>query len=410
MSPETIRKIDYTLGRLACFFLTVIRSVVDFLRGPEASYLPPAKIMFIKLIEQGATVLASSAIYRACEIVGRNNVYFLVFEENKEILSILDLIPEENVISLRKENFIVFFVDLICALRRMWRLKIDAVIDMEFFARASAVIAYLSGARIRVGLHRFTSEAPYRGDLMTHRVQYNPYLHAAQFYRLLVEVLTADPKDVPLLKKEADFAWQRVVRFSPSEKEKLKVWELLCNTAGYTPRGRIVLLNPNASDLLPLRKWPEENFVALGRKLLAHNENLTLVITGAPSEAQAAEAMAQCLGHRRVVSLAGKTSLRELLVLYTLADVLVTNDSGPGHFASLTDIFNIILFGPETPRLFGPIAGRGRVIEAGLACSPCVNVYNHRFSPCRNNVCMKSITVEEVFTTIVAVLKEGEGR
>jgi ADP-heptose:LPS heptosyltransferase len=31
-------------------------------------------------------------------------------------------------------------------------------------------------------------------------------------------------------------------------------------------------------------------------------------------------------------------TLRDLLVLYTLADVLVTNDSGPGHFSSLTPI------------------------------------------------------------------------
>ena len=54
------------------------------------------------------------------------------------------------------------------------RLGIDATVDMEFFARAPAVLAFLTGARRRVGLHRFTTEGPYRGDLLTHRVAAQP--------------------------------------------------------------------------------------------------------------------------------------------------------------------------------------------------------------------------------------------
>ena len=110
------------------------------------------------------------------------------------------------------------------------------------------------------------------------------------------------------------------------------------------------------------------------------------------------------IGSPRATSVAGQTTLRELLTLYTLANVLVTNDSGPGHFASLTPVHAIVLFGPETPRLFGPLAHPGApsttVIWKELACSPCVSVFNHRLSPCRNNVCMQSITVDEVFEAV----------
>jgi ADP-heptose:LPS heptosyltransferase len=97
--------------------------------------------------------------------------------------------------------------------------------------------------------------------------------------------------------------------------------------------------------------------------------------------------------------------LRELLVLYTLADVLVTNDSGPGHFASMTNIHSIVLYGPETPKLFGAISGRFHILYARLACSPCVNVFNHRFSPCKNNLCMQSISVDEVFKMVQKCLR-----
>ena len=81
-------------------------------------------------------------------------------------------------------------------LRSLWkirRLGIDATVDMEFFARAPAVLAFLTGARRRVGLHRYTSEGPYRGDLLTHRVEHNPYLHTAVSYYLLVEALKLSP-------------------------------------------------------------------------------------------------------------------------------------------------------------------------------------------------------------------------
>jgi len=277
------------------------------------------------------------------------------------------------------------------------------------FCPGSAIIAYLTGAATRVGLHRFTSEGPYRGDLMTHRVQYNPYLHTALFYHLLVKAIDTDPHDLPLLKEAISDEEGEFMRFEPRAEERSHVWDLLSKALGHAPSGRLVILNPNASDLLPLRKWPEEHFVALGRKVLEYWEELDVVITGAPAEASASERIARKIGRERVICLAGKTTLRELLVLYTLAHVLVTNDSGPSHFASLTEIFNIVLFGPETPLLYGPLGGRGRVISSDLACSPCVNVFNSSFfALVVTTFCMKMITVEEVFETIKAVLEEGQ--
>jgi hypothetical protein len=93
-----------------------------------------------------------------------------------------------------------------------------------------------------------------------------------------------------------------------------------------------------------------------------------------------------------------------LLVLFCVADVLVTNDSGPGHFAALTSINTVVLFGPETPALFGPVGENQHALYAGLACSPCVSALNHRFSMCKNNVCMQAITVEQVYKRVVTAL------
>jgi ADP-heptose:LPS heptosyltransferase len=219
-----------------------------------------------------------------------------------------------------------------------------------------------------------------------------------------VTALEADPDDIPLIKLAAGALEEEAPEFQPAEEERRRVTALLGEAFGGFPARPLVLLNPNASDMLPLRKWETGRFVELGKRLLAADDRMGIVVTGAPSEAESAREVAMLLASDRVVCLAGKTSLRELLVLYGLADVLVTNDSGPGHFASMTNIQSIVLFGPETPALFGPMGGRGKTLYANLACSPCVNVFNHRFSPCRNNRCMQAISVEEVFHAVQSCL------
>ena len=405
MHPETIRRIDSWIGKIACFFLTYIRRIIDVLSKGARLDSPTEKILFLKLVEQGASVLAYPAICQAVGMVGKQNVYFCVFEDNRPILDILNIIPSENILSIRHSNFLIFSLDTLKVLCKIRRLDIDATVDMEFFARASAILSYLTGAKKRVGLHRFTSEAPYRGDLMTHRIQYNPYLHTAQLYELLVEALTSDPDETPLLKIPIHKISEKMPKFVPDKEEAGRLICLIEKEFGQTVDGPIVLLNPNASDMLPLRKWPAGNFVNLANRILIEHENVFLILTGAPSEQIAAQSLCSALQSDRVISLAGNTSLRDLLVLYSIADVLVTNDSGPGHFAALTDIDSIVLFGPETPRLFGAIGENAHIIYADLACSPCVNVFNHRFSPCRDNICMSAITVDEVYEKVKQCLE-----
>lgn len=407
MNPQIVGKIDRQLGKPICWLLTLMRRIGRLFSGVPADGAV-RKILFIKMIEQGATVLAYRALQTAVERVGRENVYFWVFEENRPILDLLEIIPPENVIVIRTKSAVRLGLDMLGTLWRVRQMKFDASVDMEFFSRASAILAFLSGARRRVGLHRFTSEGPYRGDLLTHRVQYNGYLHVAIQYHQLVETIWADPGQTPLLKVPApslEGGLYEPSPFLPREGEADTVKEILAGLAGRPVEGAILLLNPNASDLLPLRKWATDRFVELGRRLLAEDPEALLVITGAPSEREAAERVAQSVAAGRCISIAGHTTLRQLMVLYTMADLLVTNDSGPGHFSSMTQIDSVVLFGPETPALFGPLGRRTHVVWAGLSCSPCVNVMNHRFSPCTDNVCMQSISVDAVHARVSDVLR-----
>ena len=420
MNPYTVRRVDAWLGQPMCFGLTVLRTLLRPLNALRKPPGPVKKILLVKMIEQGATVLAYRAMARAIEMVGRENVYFWVFDENRFILDLMEMIPPQNVLVIRAKKPITLFADLLRTTWKARRLGIDATIDMEFFSRASAILAYLTGARRRVGLHRFTADGPYRGDLMTHRVQHNPYQHVAAAYHLLVETLNEDPRQVPLPKIPLPQADYSPPPFVPRPGEVEKVQATFDRLAGKPVQRPIVLLNPNASDLLPLRRWPTDRFIALAQRIMAEHPNVTLALTGAPDEAEAAREIAVKIGPG-VITLAGETTLRELFVAYTMADVLVTNDSGPGHFSSMTDIASVVLFGPETPDVFGPLGPKSHVVHTKLACSPCVNVYNHRFSACNDNVCMQTIDVETVYQMVndqlsppsrmkLTILPESSGR
>jgi len=388
--------------------LTVLDRVLRLFRGNVTTADTPRRVLFIKLIEQGATVLAAEAILRAVQRVGRENVFFCVFGENRPILDIMDLLPAENVFAFRNDSLWLFAEDTWRCMRAMRARGVDTTVDLEFFSRGSAVLAWLSGARIRVGLHRFTSEGPYRGDLMTHRVQYNPYIHTAAFYSLLTDCAWLDPGEMPMPKVLPPVpGTERLPRFQPEPVSLDRVKSLLTKSGIRPEEHRIVILNPNASDLIPIRKWPLERFEEVGRRLIEEDEHAAIVVTGTENERKAAEALCRALDTPHAASLAGKTSLRELLALYTLSAVLVTNDSGPGHFAALTDIASVVLFGPETPDRYGPLGRKARTICAGLACTPCVNAFNHRFSPCMRGRCMEAIGVDEVVRAVQDAYRDG---
>jgi ADP-heptose:LPS heptosyltransferase len=196
-------------------------------------------------------------------------------------------------------------------------------------------------------------------------------------------------------------------RFSPKQEEVELLRNLLHKKTGRDDLSSTIILNANASDLLPVRRWPVRNYVKLGRQLICKYPKLRIVFTGAPNEADVADQLAEKVGSDRCISLAGKITFRQLMVLFTMGNLLLTNDSGPAHFATLTNIRILVLFGPETPTLFAPKGPQVHVVWKALACSPCVSAFNNRQTKCRNNICMQRISVECVFHKVCKIYEES---
>jgi len=404
---STLQRIDRWIGVPLCAFLTLVRRIFESAGSPGPRRIQ--RVLFVKFAEQGSTVLAYPAICRAIEMVGRENVYFVVFEDNRFILDAMEIIPDGNVITIATQSFFGLGTSALRAALRVRKIGIDAVVDMEFLTRSSAILTFATGAQSRVGFHTFFGDGPYRGDLMTHRLLYNPHLHTSQMFEAMVEALTHDPAVLPTF----DFtpsANQPLARFQPTLSEIDEIDALLQRENPRIGSAPIILLNPNASDLLPLRRWPPMRYVELARRLLERYPDLFIGFTGAPAEAGPNNQLADEVGSDRVIPLAGRTTLRQMLMLYTRSEILVTNDSGPAHFASMTPIHVVTLFGPETPALFAARSPNVTVLWAGIACSPCVNAYNNRQSVCRNNLCMQAITVDDVFEKVTHIYDSHKRR
>ncbi len=402
MSITWVRWVDRFVGVPLCLLCTLFRRLVNRLSQPDND-APIRRLLFLKPAEQGATVLAVPAFKMAIKRLGRENVFICVFARNREILDILSLIPPENILVIRDNSILLFVFDVFRMLLGVRRSSIDTVVDFESFARFTALLTFLTGASRRVGWHRFASEGMYRGNLFTHRFQYNPYLSTAQSYLALTEASWMDPAVVPMAKAPAPVIAPdyQPPAYRPTPEELSRVRALLeeGGIVGNAVRPRLVL-NPKFLDELPVRQWSEANFASVARQFLDAFPEGSIVVVGLPIEERAAGVFCAELGGKRVLNLAGKINLRELVTLLGLCDALLSSDSGPAHFAALTDTRVYVLFGPETPVLFAPLTPRTRVFHAGLACSPCFNASNYRLSTCLDNQCMKAITPDSVFEAI----------
>jgi ADP-heptose:LPS heptosyltransferase len=317
--------------------------------------------------------------------------------------------------------------DTLAALRHVQNAGVDATVDLEFFARSTAVISFLTGARIRVGYHSWSGEGPFRGDLMTHRLFFNHHLHTSDAFQMHVEALEQPAKNLPFFESDIRLSFGCMDRGGPvktlfelesrdddypaiavSDAEMEGVRSKLEAAGAESVKGRrLVLLNPNCGDMLPLRRWPEENYIALAQGLLDAHGDIVIALTGGPAEAEVVDALSGKISRDRCFSMAGRTTMKELMVLYHLATVLVTNDSGPAHFTSLTPMHSVVLFGPESPALFGSRSSRSHLLWAGTAFTPCVHALNNRETPSEDNSCMSLIPVEDVLATVEGILQRG---
>lgn len=402
MKIDTMRRIDRWVGIPLCAVTSGILRV--WWRIWPRPHRPVRHVLFIELSEMGSTILAQPAMRKARE---RFNavLFFVIFERNAGSLEFIGTPPRSRVFTIRDDTIWHFAWDTLKFLVWTRRNEIDTVLDLELFSRYTGLLTGLSGGNRRVGFYRFYNEGLYRGEMLTHRVAYNPHIHIAKNFIAQINALLSSEPTTPYSKtlvEDAELAFS--LERPAAEARNAMAERIRALVADFEPsRFRLVLVNPGGNEFIPLRRWMPERFADLIRRIATTYEDVLVLITGAPNERDHAAAIAASSAHARCVSFAGRSTLAELPALYSLASAMIASDSGPAHFAAACGVPTIALFGPETPTLYQPL-GNAHVMYAGLACSPCVSAQNHRRTPCTDNVCMQAITVDQVFTAVAEVL------
>ena len=406
MKISTQRWIDRWIGQLLCAGVSMWVRIKEFFRGPAVASPAPRNILVILLSEMGSIVLAGPMFAALRSKYPGATLHVLQLKRNQEVAKLLQLADPKNFHSLDDRSGAGLLKDIWRVRRAMRALPLDVVIDCELFSRISSLMAFVVGAPLRVGFTPHTQEGLYRGSHINRAIPYNPYQHISKQFLSLVDALEASPpggmprnklapiRSIPSLPELS-------VDFSTSE---LQDYRQQLKADRPAVQGRQLVLLYAGGGLLPERAWPAAHYARVARGLCAAGHAVGLI--GLKEDAALAQELLRQVASPQCVDLTGYTrSIRDLLKLFHAAHLLITNDGGPGHFASLTPIRTFAFFGPETSKLYGPLGDRASTYESGIACSPCLSAYNHRQTFCDgDNQCLKRIAPDPVLADALAAL------
>ena len=409
MNINMQRWVDRWVGIGLCAAVSAIEAVRTTLKPAAQPTSEPAAepraIVVILLSEMGSLVLAHDMFKRLKTRYPNAPLHALLFGKNREILDLMGVIDPANVHTVDDKSLKSLLTSLARAVGELRRANVDVAIDCELFSRISSLLSYASGASVRVGFYRHTQEGLYRGTHINRRVPYNPYHHiSAQFLTLA---------------RSIDATAQPVSKLPPTTLTKAPPHVALAAglAAGIAQRlatdfaalaGKPLVLVYPGGGILPIRAWPLASYTALCEGLVA--DGCAVAVIGLKDDQALARQLVASVHSASpgstVIDLTGYTrSIAELLALFHVAQLLVTNDGGPGQFAVLTPIWTVMLFGPETPALYAPLSPKCYAFYSQWPCSPCLSAYNHRKSFCDgDNQCLKVITPAAVLAKARACL------
>lgn len=262
--------------------------------------------------------------------------------------------------------------------RRLQNERVDLVVDLSAGSVRLNLLAWMSGARRRIGFAR----APLR-FLLTDRANINSVAHQMQNHLDVVALVGAEAEMSPpeLFLTDEERSW--AADFLDSE------------DAGGGP---IVGLSPGTT--VACKRWPPEHYAALGDLLVG--EGARVILFGSKQELSLSRQIASWMRAAPIVA-TGRTSLRELAALIAACDVFVGGDTGPLHVATAVGTPAVGIYGPTDPARTGPVAPDAVVIRRPFPCSPC----GHH-PTCRHIDCLRAVEPHEVLEVVANLITSSQ--
>ncbi len=274
---------------------------------------------------------------------------------------------------------------------REWRRRRFDLAVLLQNAFEAALIAAAAGVPVRLG---YATDG--RRALLTHAIAPPPWRsarHELFYYRYIITELER-------LIHGASEIEQREPEFGlhVSEDRKVEARGVLL-AHGARPGSPLVALCPGSINSRA-KRWPADRYAALADQFIRETgANVALIGSGDELDVSR-EVCAQM--HGKAVLLTGRTSLAQATAVLSIADVLVTNDTGPAHIAAALACPTLVIFGPTDPVTTRPFSKSAEIVIKPPDCAPCML----RDCPIDHR-CMTMITPAEVFSRAAALMRRA---
>ena len=390
MDLNLIRWIDKVFGPIVAWLLFIAGLLVGRSRKLRTHIQPEAikKILIIKFFGGGSILLASPIFSRIKETLQDARISIITLSENKEICSLLT--PIDNIYYLDLKTPVSFLLTYLRLVQEIKSKNYDVIVDLEFITNFSALttllISLTSKPCTAIG---FSSPSRWRNKVYSIAIPFDHSRHITGIFGKLFS---------PLIDKSFNVDFKASKRDLLSAAEFSPLTTTLLEAA--SEANKIVCVNINTGKLCLLRRWPQENYVELILGLYHRFGVKTVLVGGKEDISYVNEFTKKLPSNIDIFNFCGKLSIKELIGLFSRSRLLITNDSGPLHIASIVGLPTVSFFGPETPYLYGPLGSGHHVFYEDTFCSPCINIYNSKKSDCHNNICLTSIRPKTVMETI----------
>lgn len=393
MRRKLLRLVDRSLGQLIALCIVVYdrilrpsakRSRTDLTLEPA-----PKNILIIKMVGIGDTVLMLTPIQCLRRHFPDAKISALVTSLSSGIVIGQPSIDEVIVYNdLTWERGVLGFARLIRLLRNK---RFDCVMDFEQHFRLTSVLAYLTGASRRIGFYYNRS---LRGSLYTDSIHLDSDCNMVDSYMNLLRPLGIDSPPVDTLEG---------IHIGADDEAKVARW--LANR-GICSTDLVIGIHAGSGPRAPHKRWDKENFAEIIRRLQV-NWGAKVILTGTTQERGLIQQIMSLVGDRTAYDSGGEFDTKQVAALAKRCDLFLSNDTGPMHIAAAVGTPTIGLFGPESPCRYAPVGKRNASIYKQLSCSPCVEIHKGKVRDCDNPVCMREISVEDVWTRILGYDLKG---
>ncbi len=337
------------------------------------------KILFIKLAAIGDTIILIPTFRAIKKKFPEAELTFLCTPVNYEIAKKIPYL--DKIINCDVHGFLYNPFKLLSFLKDLRKINYDVVIDGSQWERIASLFTLFTKSHYSIG---FNTEKQYRQFVYDRVV---PHLRNKHELENFLDLIT--PLGVEITESDKSLEY-----FLNEDDKKFAndFW------AKHNLSDRLVIcFHPGCGDNGQPREWEIERYIELGKRLKVYDDNITIMITGAPNEVERCNKIAEGIGGNLIYT-AGMFALNNVVALVEKVKLIVCSNTGMLHIASCVGTKTLGLHGPTNPVKWGSYNKKSVLIQSDKFCSPCLYL-GHEYG-CQAPQCMAHIKVDDVFIHI----------